>query len=98
MQLEDVLIPLFIAALYFAAAFITASVILESLTSFRIALIVLIIAMLIYLGLRLLGQHTSDFLIGIQMALGFSLLTFGLIWWVIRTILELWDLWPFTSR
>ena len=99
MRREDVLVPLFIAALYFTGAFVSLSVVLERTSAFRIALVVMIVSMLILAGLREgLKQSVSDRLVGLQLALGFSLLVFGLIWWTVRTVLEILELWPFTDK
>jgi len=96
MQREDILVPLLIAALYFAGAFVTASVVLEGLMALRVALVVAFISVLVLIGLYMLPE--SNRLIGIQIGLGFGLLVFGLIWWVVRTILEILGVWPFTDR
>ena len=95
MQREDILIPFFVAALYFAGTFVTVGVIQAPLTAFRAAMVVVIVSMLVLLVLR---WYELNRLVGIQIALGFSLLIFGLIWWAVRTVLESLDLWPFTDN
>ncbi len=94
-ELEDVVIQLLLAALYFGAAFVTASVILPSQNAIDAGLVGLILAMIGYLVLRALGLHKPGPAIGIYIGLGFALLTFGFIWWIVRVILEALDLWPF---
>ena len=95
MQREDILIPFFVAALYFAGTFVTVGVIQDPLTAFRSAMVAVIISMLVLLVLR---RYELNRLVGIQIALGFSLLIFGLIWWAVRTVLESLDLWPFIDN
>ena len=97
MEVEDVLIQLFLAGLYFGSFFVTASVVFPPENAFQIGLLGLIFAMLGYLFLRALGYHRPGPVMGIYIGLGFAILTFGLIWWVVRVILEAMGQWPFNN-
>lgn len=92
-ELEDVAIQLFLAILYFIAIYIVGDVFWTN-RAFQLALVGQGVAMVGYLILYAFDLHKPGPAIGLYIGLGVAILTFGLIWLVVREVARVFDRWP----
>ncbi len=96
-RLEDIAIQLTIAGLYFISSYLIGNVFWPA-RAFQGALLVMILALIGYVILDSLNLQQAGPFVSVYISLGIALLTFGVIWLVVREILFIAGRWPLDYR